>query len=162
MVAADCVEAMAAALERPLCVERYVAAELRHDPRTGTKGATILEQLVTKRAVKIVNLTEEQMTIFLQLVGAPIPDDLGDGEAATLACSLENGFAAIDERKAQRIASRDYDGITLLTSLDLICSDQAFEHLGTDGVREAVGHALNFGRMRVPHKWKSWLQAFNR
>jgi predicted nucleic acid-binding protein len=159
MVAANCVETMGEALRRPLYIESYVAAELRHDPRTGNAGTAVLEQLVKKNAIQIVTLTEEQMVHFLNLVGAPLPDDLGDGEAATLACSLDHGFAAIDERKAQRIASRDYANLTVLTTLDLMCSPQAFSHVGADGVREAVTHALNFGRMRVPHKWKSWVKA---
>jgi predicted nucleic acid-binding protein len=160
LIAANCVETMGAALERPLLIETSVAGELRHDPRTGDAGSEVLEKLVKKKAIGVVTLTDEQMDHFLRLVGAPTPDDLGDGEAATLACSLEHGFAAIDERKAQRIASRDYSSLTVLMTLDLMCSAQAFSYVGADGIRESVGHALNFGRMRVPYKWKPWVETF--
>ena len=146
------------ALQRPFRVESYVAGELRHDPRTGRDGRVVLDALVEVGALEIVTLTEVQMVHFLRFVGAPSPDDFGDGEAATLACSLEEGFAAIDERKAHRIASRDHPNLTVLTTLDLLGSPQAFAHLGVDVIRESVTQALEFGRMRVPHQWKPWVE----
>jgi predicted nucleic acid-binding protein len=104
------------------------------------------------------SLNEKQMEHFLRLVGAPSPDDLGDGEAATIVCSLEHGFAAIDERKALRIVARDYPKLSVFTTLDLLCSAQAFQHWGEEEVRRRVISALQIGRMRVPHPWKAWVQ----
>ncbi len=158
LIAADCVENMRRALQRPLCVESYVAGELTRDPRTGEDGAAVLKGLVDREALEVVTMDDTQVAQFLNLVGAPSPDDLGDGEAATLACGKEHGFAAIDERKAQRIAKRDHADLTVYSTLDLLGCSQVISEWGMTRVGLSISHALEFGRMRVPHTWKSWVR----
>jgi len=158
LIAADSIAEMGLALGRPLSVESFVVSELRRDPRDGSDPTGLLKQLVATGALSISTLGEKQMEHFIRLVGAPSPDDLGDGEAATIVCSLEHGFAAIDERKALRIVGRDYRKLCVLTTLDLLCSQQAFHHWGEEEIRKRVMSALQIGRMRVPYSWKPWVE----
>jgi predicted nucleic acid-binding protein len=158
LIAASSIEEMGLVLVRPIWVESFVTSELRRDPRDGSEASGLLKQLVANGALQMSSLNEKQMEHFLRLVGAPSPDDLGDGEAATIVCSLEHGFAAIDERKALRIVARDYPKLSVFTTLDLLCSAQAFQHWGEEEVRRRVISALQIGRMRVPHPWKAWVQ----
>jgi len=55
--------------------------------------------------ISLVQLSASGFEVFLELTGAILPDDLGDGEAATTAQSFDIGaIPVVDERKATRIA----------------------------------------------------------
>jgi hypothetical protein len=98
--------------------------------------------LVTSGRLTIVSLTDLQYETFLNLTGALPPDDIGDGEAATIACAEGAGAAVIDERKAIRIAMKDFPNIKLYSSLDLLCASCVFTALGKDAVTNAVRDAI--------------------
>jgi hypothetical protein len=158
LLAADCAEEIATALGRDLLVNGYVVKELIRDPRDNSDGLVTMRGLFDKGVVKLVEPTPGQSEEFVRLVGAIPPDDLGDGEAATLACA-RGGFAAIDERKARRIGVRDFPDTTLYTTLDLLAAPAAFRHFGEARVREMIRRARSIGRMRVPHEWREWVAA---
>ncbi len=160
LIASNQIESVAAALVRPLFIEECVAKECSRDPRDGSSGRLLIDRLESAGVLRVIKLDEQETDRFIALVGATAPDDLGDGEAATLACALKRGCAAIDERKATRIAVRDFPDLRLFTSLDLFCSPNCFVRLGRDGVANAVQAAIQNGRMRVPHTWREWLRAF--
>ena len=156
LLAADCVEEMAIALARPLQIAEQVSKELIRDPRDGGDGSATLKRLVLGGALGVVALDAAQGEQFVALVGAAPPDDLGDGEAATLACGC-SGCVAIDERKARRIALRDFPNLTLYSTLDLLTSDQAISHFGAVRVRKMIGKARAVGRMRILPEWRDWI-----
>ncbi|AWI09515.1 hypothetical protein CKA38_09900 [Ereboglobus luteus] len=159
LLAADCVELIATTLGRVLIVSEYAARELTHDPRDNADGQEVIGRLAANGTLKIATLDDGQLTHFYRLVGAPPPDDLGDGEAATLACAAFCGIAVIDEKKATRIAMRDYPNVALYTTLDLLCADQMYRTHGAAHVHDMVTNALTVGRMRIPHAWRSRLDS---
>lgn len=154
LLAAGCMETIQTVLNRPLMVPEEVAGELTHDPRDNSNGRVLLADLKQRGLISIHQLTPEQSVHFFTLVSAESPDDLGDGEAATLACAINQGNAAIDERKARRIATRDHSSVTLFSSLDILCSPQAYRFYGTEAVEDMVRKAIKIGRMRIPPEWR--------
>lgn len=157
LLAAGCMETIQATLNRPLIIPEEVAGELTHDPRDNSDGRTLLAKLKQQEAIAIHQLTDEQLAHFFSLVSAESPDDLGDGEAATLACAISHGNAAIDERKARRIAVRDHNNVMLFSSLDLLCSPHAYKFYGVEVVEDMVRKAVTIGRMRIPPEWRSFV-----
>lgn len=117
-----------------------------------------MRKLTGSKILESTRLTELQNDCIFHLVGAPAPDDLGDGEAAIIASAIGNGGAVIDERKARRIIARDFPTLPTYCSLDILCSDQLFELLGSTGVSNAVTSALLLGRMRIPPEWRLYVE----
>ena len=145
------------ALDRPMIVEKAVCSEFKRDPRDGSDPKSIIDALVTSKRLKVVSLSSLQYEVFLNLTGAPPPDDIGDGEAATIACADGVGAVVIDERKALRIASKNFSHIPIYSSLDLLCAHCVFSALGRQAVAGAVRDAISKARMRVPYPWKNWV-----
>lgn len=160
LVASDRIDEILKALVRPVIIEKTVCNEFKHDPRDGSDAKKVINTLVTSGRITVVSMSDSQYETFLNLTGALPPDDIGDGEAATIACADGVGAAVIDERKAIRIAAKDFPHIPLYFSLDLLCADCVFTALGRDAVISAVRDAINKSRMRVPHLWKNWVLDF--
>lgn len=86
------------------------------------------------------------------------PDDLDDGEAATLAqAAFGNYVAVIDERKAVRVSGIQFPELELLNSLDLLTSQELLEQNGRDAIVDFVHLALRNARMRVPPSERPWI-----
>lgn len=160
LVASDRIDEILKAIGRPIIIEKSVSNEFKRDPRDGSDAKKVVDSLVTSGRLTVVSLTDSQYETFLNLTGALPPDDIGDGEAATIVCADGVGAAVIDERKAMRIAMKDFSHIPLYSSLDLLCADCVFTALGKDAVISAVRDAINKSRMRVPHLWKNWVLNF--
>lgn len=160
LIATNQAEAILAALARPIYVEAYVAKELLRDPRDGSDGQLTLRKLVHSGYLRLVAMTPTQVEHFLGLVGAPFPDDLGDGEAATIAAALGVGYIALDESKANRVVTQKHPTLRVYSSLDLFCSSKVIAALGGNVVAVAVQSAITVGRMRVPHSWRAWVNSF--
>lgn len=154
LLAAGCMGTIQTALNRPLIIPEEVAGELTRDPRDNSSGRALLADLKQRECISIHQLTSEQSAHFFTLVSAESPDDLGDGEAATLACAINYGKAAIDERKARRIAARDHSNVMLFSSLDILCSAQSYQFYGAEAVEDMVRKAITIGRMRIPPEWR--------
>ena len=115
--------------------------------------ARLIEDGLLSRRV----LDDAGYATFVSLVGAATPDDLGDGEAATLAFAHHHGHAAvIDERKARRIAAERFPEIEVISTVTLLRSDAVARALG-DRLPEAVFSALSTARMRVLKADASWV-----
>ena len=119
----------------------------------------LMRRLTGEGVLKLAAMDDVQLEHFVNLVGAPTPDDLGDGEAATLAIALPRGCVAIDEKKARRIAARDYDALRVYCSLDVFCCDIVADALGNRFIADSVASALALGRMRVPPGWRDYVRA---
>lgn len=162
LVASGRIVEIASAIGRPLLVEEQVMREMKRDPRDGSDGVTLMRQLTGDGVLKMTAMNDAQLQQFVNLVGAPTPDDLGDGEAATLAIALPGGRVAIDEKKARRIAARDYAKLRVYCSLDLFCCSTVVERLGPRMAAECVASALTLGRMRVPAGWREYVSVISR
>ena len=148
------------ALGHPIFIEQAICSEFKRDPRDGSDAKIIIEKLVNQARLKVITLSDSQYETFLGLTGALPPDDLGDGEAATIACACGVGAAVIDERKATRIATDAFPNLPVYSSLDLLCADSTIKALGKAEVSNAVRDAISKARMRVPHPWKNWVSKF--
>jgi predicted nucleic acid-binding protein len=160
LVASDRIDEILKAIGRQIIIEKTVCNEFKRDPRDGGDAKKVIDALVTGGRLTVVSLTDSQYETFLDLTGALPPDDIGDGEAATIACADGVGAAIIDERKAMRVATKDFPHVPLYSSLDLLCADCVFASLGKDAVIGAVRDAIKKSRMRVPHHWKNWVLNF--
>ena len=159
LVASSYMDGILIALKRPIMVTEEACAEFKRHPRDGGSSQSVMEALQNRGRVQIVKMSDPQIEVFLRLTGCPPPDDLGDGEAATLACADGVGCAVIDDRKAIRIASRDFPDQAVYSSLDLFCAEPVLHGLGRPSIAKAVYNAIKTARMRVPQHWKSWLSS---
>ena len=93
-------------LDRKVLIDELALKEVTSDPFTKLPGRDAMEALVRSGLISPAQLSASAFeTLFLGLTGASPPDDLGDGEAATIAQSFDIGAVpVIDERKATRIA----------------------------------------------------------
>ena len=124
--------------------------EVRGDPRSGARTSNFLGELVEEGILTRVELSGEQAELFVDLAGAPAPDDLGDGEAATVAFGAAAGLQlALDDGKARRVSSARFPGCQLSSSIDLLRRESTRLALGADRLTTAVHDALMFARMRV-------------
>jgi len=158
LVASNYMEGILLAHKRPIVVTENVCAEFRRHPRDGSSSKEVIETLQNRRRIQIAKLSDSQFDVFLRLTGYPPPDDLGDGEAATLACADGVGSVVLDDKKAIRIASRDFPNQNVFSSLDVFCADQVLRSLGKQVVGQAVYDAIKTARMRVPHFWRAWVR----
>jgi predicted nucleic acid-binding protein len=160
LVASDRSDEILKALARPIIIEKTACFEFKRDPRDGADAQVAINSLVNNGRLKVISLSDLQYETFINLTGALPPDDIGDGEAATIACASGVGAAVIDDRKAIRIAVKDFPHIAIYSSLDLLCADCVFSALGKDVVTSAVRDSINMARMRIPHRWKNWVLDF--
>jgi predicted nucleic acid-binding protein len=159
LVASNYMEGILLALRRPIMVTEDVCAEFRRHPQEGGSPKQVIETLQSRRRIQIAKMSDSQFKVFLRLTGYPPPDDLGDGEAATLACASGDGCVVIDDKKAIRIALRDFPDQSVYSSMDLFCAEQVLRRLGKQAIAQAVYDSIKTARMRVPHCWKTWVSS---
>jgi len=135
-------------LGRRVIIEEIVYGEVTRDPFDGKSGGDSLDQLVAVGLLKLERLSAEGYDLFLDLTGAEPPDDLGDGEAATIAHSIVAGaIPVLDERKGARIAGKR--GLLAMSTVDLLCSQEVAAHMPQHEISDVVYAALKNARMRV-------------
>lgn len=159
LVASNYTEGILLALKRPIMVAEEACAEFKRHPRDGGSSKPVIEALRNRGRIQIAKMADSQLEVFLRLTGCAPPDDLGDGEAATLACADGVGCVVIDDKKAVRIASRDFPDQAVYSSLDLFCAEPVLRGLGKPSIAQAVYDSIKTARMRVPQHWKPWLSS---
>jgi hypothetical protein len=128
------------------------------DPITGKSPADLLVSLQTSSLIEVIGMDDDAYDLFIGLTGAEAPDDLDDGEAATLAQAAHKGYVAvIDEKKATRIAGVHFPEVVLLNSLDLLATPELLQQSGREGFGDIVYFALRNARMRVPSRQREWV-----
>ncbi len=96
---------------------------------------------------------------FISLVSAKAPDDLGDGEAATIAHAHDEGLGIVlDDRKARRICAVRYPALHVVSSVELFRLAEVEAALGAARFRKAVFDALRLARMRVLAADDPWIR----
>ena len=131
------------ALAVPVAVVEQVAREVIRHPFDSASTQSPLARYVDDGTLRITTLTDASAETWLSLVGAPPPDDLDDGEAATIAVAHHRLFGAvIDERKGVRVCSSRFPSVKHLSTLDLFRHPAVVRTLGRDELRDAVWSAL--------------------
>jgi hypothetical protein len=147
------------ALGRRVVLVDLVRSEIQRDPATGKPAAPILDALVAEGLLAEATLSGLAYGEFLGLAGATPPNDLGDGEAATIAHAEEiGGTALLDDGKAVRIALARPSGVRVLSTLDLFSAPLG-ESLPDIELAELVFRSLRTARMRVAPEFRSWVAA---
>jgi hypothetical protein len=145
-------------LDRKVMVDEVALREVTIDPFSRKDPAEVLFGLRKSGLIEVINMGSKAYDLFIGLTGGDPPDDLDDGEAATLAqAAFGNYVAVIDERKATRIAGLDFPGVALLNSLDLLTSRDLLLQNGRDAIADVVYLALRNARMRVAPSERQWI-----
>ncbi len=145
------------ALGHKIVMDEHAVKEIIYDPSNGAPGEHAIAALATAGLIKRQRMTTPAYELFLELTGAVPPDDLGDGEAATIATAEHaHAIPVIDERKARRIVTTRTPGITVLHTIDLL-SCPAIVSVFAAELGDIVYGALRHARMRVPEDCRPWV-----
>lgn len=143
----------------PLVVTAQTYREFYIDPRDRTRNTELLAPFVSSGVFQRVVLAEDALGLCLDLAGASPPDDLNDGEAATLAYSRCHSLdAVVDETKTRNVCKRLFPDVVLYSTIELFRSRQVVDVLGPEGLTGAIFAALHLGRMRVAAEHDAWVR----
>jgi predicted nucleic acid-binding protein len=146
------------ALHRPLVMEETARDEVWRNPADGRPAREALDRLVETGLLIYARLSERAYTVFTELTGAEPPDDLGDGEAATIAHAEEvSGVVIADDGKAERIARARSTSIDVLSTLDLLSSTAVMGAIDSERLAELTTAMLQNARMRVSTRHRVWV-----
>ncbi len=147
-------------LDRRVLIDELAVEEVTSDPFTKLSGREAVEALARAGLISSVRLSTLAYEVFLNLTGAPPPDDLGDGEAATIAHSFDIGAVpVIDERKATRISLSLRPEHPILHSIDVLACSAVENALSRRELGDLIFAALSNARMRVPVPCRDWVFA---
>jgi predicted nucleic acid-binding protein len=146
-------------VNRKVLVDEMAIKEVTRDPFSKLPGQQAMESLVRSGLISPARLSASAFEgLFLQLTGAPPPDDLGDGEAATIAQSFDIGAVpVIDERKATRIALSLRPEHPILHTIDILGCSEVTAALSAQELGDLIYAALFHARMRVPILCRDWV-----
>lgn len=140
-------------------VTDQVWGEVWSNPRDTphVRRAGLLDPFVASGALAREALPADAVQTYLDLAGAEPPDDLGDGESATIAyAAAEGALALLDDTKAIGLGRRRFPDLRTMTTAELLKRPEVHRALGDAGVAEALFDALRFARMRVPREHDAW------
>jgi len=147
-----------AALPNRVAVVDVVPAELESGRLHGREACDRLKELASSGVLDIVELGDDALPHFEDLVVGPAVSTLDDGEAATIAYALAHATTAlIDERKATRICRERFPQLRLATTIDVLIHDRVRERLGHALLMDAVYRALQDGKMSVLSHHLPWV-----
>jgi predicted nucleic acid-binding protein len=145
-------------LQRRVVIEETARDEVMRNPMNGQLARPALDQLVEGRLLQYERLGERGYSQFLDLTGADPPNDLGDGEAATIAHAEDiSGVILLDERKAARIAAMRSSATEILSTLDIISTPCVAGSIGRDRLADLTIAMLRNARMRVAPQFRVWV-----
>lgn len=146
------------ALRARLLVTEQVVREIGRGAANGRREFEQLSRLTDEQVLKVSELSGPSLESFFDVVSGDTSASLGDGEAATLALAHCNGFsAAIDEKKATRIAGARFGSLRLLTTVDILAYESVRDALGHEALADATYKALRFARMQVWEHQFDWV-----
>lgn len=146
------------ALNMPLLITDSVIQEIGQGKAAGRPEFDLLTNAIDKQILQSEKLEKRALITFFELVSGDASNSLGDGEAATLALANERGFiAAIDEKKATRIASERFQSLKLITTVDILSDARVHAALGEENLSEATYNALRYARMQVRDYQFDWV-----
>jgi predicted nucleic acid-binding protein len=152
LLATGAMEAILEALAVPCKAPEQVVSEILRHPVTGeslTADSHPLCQLGQQVSVSL--LEGKELDLFLDIVGAPAIEALGDGEAAAIAIAVYRGLdLVIDDRKARRILRERFGEVRTYWTVDLLRASRVVTALGRKRAEDCIVKARRFGRMHVP------------
>ena len=147
-----------AALPNRIAVVDVVLGELETGRARGREAFDRLKELASSGALEIVELGDDALPYFEDLVIGPAVATLDDGEAATIAYALAHSSTAlIDERKATRICRERFPNLRLACTIDVLIHGDVQQRLGRALLADAVFRALRDGRMGVLSHHLEWV-----
>ncbi len=142
---------------RETVIVEEAVREVERNPLDGSAGSAAIDALVCAGLLHIRPLLPSGYEVFANLVAAPSPDGLDDGEAATVAYAVDvGGIPLLDEKKATRIATTLPVPAPLCT-LDLLSHTSVEGGWGVEALATAVYSALQHARMRIPVRFRPWI-----
>lgn len=146
------------ALAVQVVVTENVMREIELGAVTGRMDLSLLEAMVGDKVLRVVELKGEALATFFSLVSGATSESLGDGEAATLAFANTNScVAAIDEKKATRLAADRFTSLRLITTVDILAHSNVRDALGDVLLADAAVRALRLARMQVREHQFCWV-----
>lgn len=146
------------ALNADLVVTGNVVREIDQGAANGRSESKYLAELIDSRVLRVEELAGPSLEYFFDMVSGHTSDSLGDGEAATLAFAYSNRFsAAIDEKKATRIAGERFEAIKLVTTIDILAYGAVQALLGHEVLANATLQSLQVARMQVRLHQFDWV-----
>lgn len=144
-------------LSHQVLVPYPVITELKRGRAKGHDDAHDMFSLLKVGAALPVRMDQQERSTFIKLVGGHTSVSLGDGEAATLSLS-ENGkrWACIDEKKARRISNQSSSN-RLISTLDLLLTDEVERALTKLELENAILNALEVSLMNVQPNHIAWI-----
>lgn len=152
LLATDAMKEILGALSLPCYAPEQVVMEVKRHPTTGVVFSADDHPLRQgSPRVAIVPLDGAELDLFLEIVGAPAADALGDGEAAAIAMAVTRGLElVVDDRKARRILRERFSKVRPHWTVDLLQAHSVVNALGRRVVDECMTKAQRFGRMHMP------------
>jgi len=145
-------------LNRRVLIDERALEEVTIDPFTKLPGRESMEALMGLGLISPTRLSAPAFEMFLDLTGAPPPDDLGDGEAATIAQAFDIGAVpVIDERKATRISLSLRPKHAILHTIDILACSTLEDAFSRQELGDLIYAALRHARMRVPVSCRDWV-----
>lgn len=144
-------------VNRQFVIEDSARGEVQRDPSNGQPGSLALDALSRSGLLTYSRLGDSALAFFLALTGAEPPNDLDDGEAATIALAMDIGAAALlDDKKAIRVARERHSELAVLQTLDLLSCDALMAAVAPAELADIIYAALQNARMRVPLLFRKW------
>lgn len=156
--ATGCAAQILRALPNRLHMADIAMSELEIDKRNGRQDAKLVAELAKSGLIVTTSLGSVGLNHFESLVVGRGKDTLDDGEASTIALSLElSGVAVMDERKATRICGERFPQLSVGCTMDILSHDAVLASLGKGALETAVFTALQDARMRVLPHYLDWV-----
>lgn len=146
------------ALAVPVAVTGNVVREIERGAANGRPEFKLLLAMVNEGVLRVEELEGEVLTTLFDLVSGGTAESLDDGEAATLALAHGSGLsAAIDEKKATRLAAVRFKSLRLVTTIDILAHGSVRTSLGEKLLADATFRALRLARMQVREHQFEWV-----
>ncbi|MBI3818873.1 MAG: hypothetical protein HY286_09310 [Planctomycetes bacterium] len=145
-------------LPAPVFMVDRAYREIKRNARTRQPAIDPLRAEIDDGVLGLLALEPIHHDLLVSLTGATEPDDLDDGESATIAfAAICNTAIVLDDKKPRRIVSTLFPNCYMFCTVDLFRRAEVAKSLGQAGLVDALFDALRFGRMRVLAKDWDWV-----
>jgi len=156
--ASDIMADILKAIDCQILIPENVLSESLRNPATNAPIKAELENLNHQGLLDFCTLDSVSVNDFLELTGAAAPNDLHDGEAATIAIALGlKGRPVIDDRKAIRRCSELYPSLEVAHTIDFFCHSLVGQVLSLERLRQGLNRAFAHARMWLPNEYGNFV-----
>ncbi|MCV0387929.1 MAG: hypothetical protein K5821_16325 [Nitrobacter sp.] len=123
------------ALPARLVVAGNTVVELENGVLRGYDDGKRLRALISAGVVSRIEIGAVAAPIYERLIDGSARLTLDDGEAATIACAIEQGgVALLDERKARSLCATGYASLPVLCTAEVLMHEAVAAALGSDHI----------------------------